>query len=426
MANFSESNEYKGKQAAEVTVSVLHVFLLDRSPTKGEFATAVAAIEGGLSVADYAAGVLASTEFTHHVEATQPLTGATVISTGHNISCAVLAGGTAKCWGENTFGGLGDGTTTVRTTPVTVAGLVGATAISTDWVHTCALLADGTAKCWGYNAYGQLGNATTENSTTPVAVSGLTGATAIDVGTDFSCALLSGGTVRCWGRTWEDGEPAAWTTTPVAVPGLTGATTLSVSGKHACAKTSGGALKCWGDDAFGQSSGGRAKSTPRAYAATPVTIPGISAPKAATAGGTRGCAVLSGGTARCWGLNLNFQLGDGTDFWRTAPVTVSGVSGATAIAADGDTTCALLAGGAAKCWGPWNDLGQLGDGTTATRRLPVAVAGLTGATSISVGVTSTCAIVAGGAVKCWGANDHGQLGDGTKTDRTKPVTVLHG
>ena len=89
---------------------------------------------------------------------------------------------------------------------------------------------------------------------------------------------------------------------------------------------------------------------------------------------------------------------------------MSGVTGATQISAADLHSCALVAGGAVKCWGA-NSYGELGDGTTYSSSVPISVSGVTGATQISAGGFHTCALVAGGAVKCWGGNFSGQLGN---------------
>lgn len=142
------------------------------------------------------------------------------------------------------------------------------------------------------------------------------------------------------------------------------------------------------------------------------------------------CALLADGTVRCWGRNGVGNLGDGTMTGRLNPVEVlaSGstqgtdvLGGVTQISAGSRHTCALLSDQTLRCWGR-NVEGQLGDGTTTNRRNPVQV--LTGVQQVSSGVEHTCALLTGGTVRCWGGNIDGRLGDGTTTDRQSPVQVL--
>jgi alpha-tubulin suppressor-like RCC1 family protein len=157
----------------------------------------------------------------------------------------------------------------------------------------------------------------------------------------------------------------------------------------------------------------------------PVYVAGLTGPASTiSAGLSHSCTILETGGAKCWGANGSGQLGDGTTTNRTMPVDVIGLSsGVSAIATGGGHTCALTAGGGIKCWG-WNANGQLGDGTTTDRATPVDVVGLgSGVRAIAAGRYHTCAVTEDSGVKCWGFNAAGQLGDGTTTDRATPVDV---
>ena len=368
--------------------------------------------------------------------------GVSTVVAGLSHTCALTSAGGIECWGDNSYGELGDGTTTDRGTPADVLGLIGGvSAVAAGDCYTCALLdADhgGGVKCWGWNRYGQLGNGTQDDRTTPVDVSGLTGGVvAVAAGYLHTCALLDadhGGGMKCWGYNHEaqlgDGTRNAQNA-PVTVNGLEGrVAAVAAGGGHTCVLLNAGhgsGVKCWGDNHHGQLGDGT--TTARTAPGDVGGLTGVVS--AAAAGGEHTCALLNtgdGGGVKCWGANDEGQLGDATATLRYAPGDVSGLtSGVSAVSAGRAHTCAVLDadhGGGVKCWGR-NSSGQLGDGTTIERRTPADVSGLArGGVAVAAGGEHACALTTGGGVQCWGYNDYGQLGDGTWEERHTPVDVI--
>jgi len=185
----------------------------------------------------------------------QDLTNVTALATGLNHTCAI-GGPSLYCWGGNGFGQLGIGTTgSPRNRPEYVSVTNGARSVAVGTYFTCAVSYSSHPHCWGQNTYGQLGNGNTTNQMSPTLVSGLTDVAGIALGAYHACALLNDGTVRCWGSNMfgqlGDGT-ANNSTVPVTVSGLSGITALSAGAGHTCALRNDGTLWCWGTNLFGQ------------------------------------------------------------------------------------------------------------------------------------------------------------------------------
>jgi alpha-tubulin suppressor-like RCC1 family protein len=301
--------------------------------------------------------------------------------------------------------------------------------------HTCALLEGGTVRCWGWNSTGQLGAGGNSTATIgddePAGWNGDidAGESVIRVaaGGTFTCALLESGAVLCWGRRWglgyvgDDETPAQ--ADPVDLGGQ--AMQIAAGDNHACALLESGAVRCWGWNDYGQLGYGHTEivgddETPAS--AGDVNIGGTAIDIAA--GGSHTCALLDTGAVRCWGLNSSGQLGYGAigvigdDETPASAGDVDLGGTAVRIAAGGGHTCALLDTGAVRCWGH-NNYGQLGYGNTQTVRTPASAGDVElGGTAIRVvaGYAHTCALLDTGAVRCWGHGSTGKLGYGNTED----------
>ncbi|MGW4161463.1 RCC1-like domain-containing protein [Streptomyces sp. NPDC004788] len=344
----------------------------------------------------------------------------TGIDGGVNHSVALHSDGTVWTWGLNSDGQLGDGTNTGSTRPVQVcapgrtapctAFLTDVVAVAAGAFHNLALRSDGSVVAWGDNEYGQLGDSTTTSRNTPVQVCArsatapcatfLSGVTSLDAGSWHSLAVHADGTVSSWGLNSSgqlgDGSDDFQKSVPVQVA-LTGPAAGSVAGggSHSLALLTDGTVRGWGHNFFGQLGDGTATGTN-----TPVQVcaPGQTAPCAAfltgvnqiSAGGDHSVALLNLQNQQSvvgWGDNRAGQLGDGTFNHQQNPIPVR----------------ACATGQTAPC-----------------------SAFLTGVNEIAAGSEHTLAVASDLTALGWGSNANGQVGDGTTTDRHVPVQVCSG
>ncbi|RYZ50131.1 MAG: RCC1 repeat-containing protein, partial [Proteobacteria bacterium] len=406
------------------------------------------------------------------------LTGVTSLAVGYDHACAVQADQKARCWGFNDKGQIGDGTTGNRATSVQVnaASLGLVNSVYAGFYHTCAILAaDATVKCWGSNSQGQLGNGTTTNSSLPVVATGVINAQSMAIGWNHSCSVSAiDQTIKCWGANdkgqigvgperryanpirptdipliekfasgehfncaivvsdrsvicWGEnpnGQLGDGTTTnrstPVTVAGLSGVSSIALGYGHACALFPNGSMKCWGQNMMGAI--GDNTITTRLV---PVSVQSLPPVRSIAASDWATCAIVaSDDSVMCWGDNARSAIGDGTSTDRHLPTAVSGLSGVDRIYGGTFQHCAIMkSDSSVKCWGN-NNNGVLGDGTTTTRATPTDVVGLVGVKELNMGVFHICAsTISDGSVYCWGQNSDGQVGDGTTTDRYLPTKV---
>jgi alpha-tubulin suppressor-like RCC1 family protein len=142
------------------------------------------------------------------------------ISAGGRHTCGLTTSGDAYCWGWNAFGQLGDGSTAIRLTAVPVrAGTLVFSNIVAGWYHTCALASGGAAYCWGFNSRGQLGNGSTTDSSSPTPVGGGLLFTELSLGVSHTCGVTKTGTTYCWGEN-TFGQLGDGTTTDATLPRL--------------------------------------------------------------------------------------------------------------------------------------------------------------------------------------------------------------
>lgn len=387
---------------------------------------------------------------------------------GARHSCALLAGGVVKCWGDAASGQLGLGNITRIGDNAGEMGAVlaavdlgigrTATKITAGAFHTCALLDDATVKCWGSGAMGALGSGSTalvgdgpdEMGDLLAPVSLGTGRTAVDIdaGTNHTCAVLDTGVVKCWGSNSFGQLGLGDTVTRGTAGGQMGdalpavelgtgrtATAVVAGNDHTCALLDDATVKCWGGNASGQL--GLGDSTRRGDnagemgdALMPVNLGSGRTAFGVEVGSSFSCALLDNLAVKCWGVNSSGQLGIGNTATRgtsashmgnnLAPIQLGTGRTARRLSLGNAHTCVVLDNGSLKCWG-LSSKGQCGHGDTITRGdspfemgdgLPAVVLGGGAALFVSAGQEHTCAVLADSSMKCWGDNTYGQLGQG--------------
>lgn len=262
---------------------------------------------------------------------------AVAVTVGASHTCALLADGQVRCWGSSQYGKIGHGSTggasTAVTQPTAVVGLSNVTEVRAGSEHTCALLATGEVWCWGRNQVGQLGDGTppgssSAHSNVPVRVLGASNVTRLGVGFQSSCALLQDGTARCWGLNsgGQLGNGTSGTGTnqasPSVVTDLSDLTGLHIGGGGGCAVRADETVSCWGHGSLRGDGTGTNGLLTKSVVSTITNAVEVVVGGSTSSGTGYACALLHDERVRCWGRNLNGQLGDGTLTNRLTPSTL--------------------------------------------------------------------------------------------------------
>ncbi|MCS5537426.1 MAG: hypothetical protein NZ770_04915, partial [Candidatus Poseidoniaceae archaeon] len=304
-----------------------------------------------------------------------------------------------------------------------------ASAISVGAHYTCGIKDTGAAICWGYGAGGRLGNGGTANSNVPDLVDLPSGRSVVEMSAGgHSCAVLDNGSAMCWGkgdygRLGNGGTTSSSTPVYVDLPAGRTAKTISSGYHHSCAVLDNGSAMCWGLGEDGQLGNGY-----YANESTPVYVALPAGRSATSIVGGKGhtCALLDNGSATCWGDGGKGELGNGAATNSNVPVFVNLPSGRTMteISAGADFTCGLLDNGSAMCWGS-DASGRLGDGgaTNTDSSTPVytEITSDRAFNSITAGNEHACATAYDGGIYCWGENANGQLGNNDTQDVSTSV-----
>jgi alpha-tubulin suppressor-like RCC1 family protein len=415
---------------------------------------------------------------------------------GEYHTCAIDPLGFLYCWGLGINGQLGygelGGGANVGENPQRVPATVGPVGtpngedvplryvvdVALGVGHTCALLNTGDVQCWGSHTNGELGYGPLGDDNvgddqnpklaaprpTPIDLGGKAVQIAAGV-SKRTCAVLDNGKVRCWGLAIDGelgypvSEPGGGDVDPNIIvgdnetPASVGdvdvggnVVQISLGGQHTCALLDDGNVRCWGQGEAGALGYGSTEDygdqeTPAA--AGNINMGGVRVLQIA-AGGTHTCALLEGGTVRCWGRANEGQLGYGMTTFNgdqllgnepgETPAEIGDVNvGGTVvqITAGGQHTCALLDDGGVRCWGTafrgvlgYSNLANIGDNETPADVGNVNIGEK--AVRIVAGGFHTCALLETGNVRCWGFNDYGQLGYGNETmigDTEAPVSA---
>lgn len=333
-------------------------------------------------------------------------------------------------WGYNGDGQLGSGTTTDRSSPVQVGALKDWSLIRGSQKTTShAIKTDGTLWGWGSNTYGQIGDGTTTNRSSPVQIGSLTNWASVSGGRSHTLAVKTDGTLWAWGAATSgqlgNGDAVTSYSSPIQIGSLTTWSKVSAgaSGSSLAIKTDG-TLWAWGYNQNGEL--GRSNTT---NYSSPVQVGALTNWSKVYASETFTHAIKTDGTLWAWGQGANGQLGLGNTSYYSSPVQVGALTNWRSVSKDttgGAGVLAVKTDNTAWAWGS-NPYGGLGLGDTTTYSSPVQIGALTNWSVIESDGYSSIGLKTDGTIWTWGYNAYGQLGQSPallyNLNRSSPVQV---
>ncbi|MFK7992267.1 MAG: MopE-related protein [Sandaracinaceae bacterium] len=330
------------------------------------------------------------------------------VVTGTDFTCALMTDSTVYCWGDDSVGQLGQGTTIQSSpTPTQVPGLSDVVMLTAGARHACALLGIGEVRCWGDET-----NSAANCSTPPCSSPGpvlLPPGAILDVAAagQRTCVVQRGSgdnEVRCWG----DGSGAAAPVDMTGLPSGTEATRIHLGGNFACVLNSSTDAFCWGQGDEGQLGTGSFSDLGLPAETTGIFLGGITS---LALGDVHACATSNDGTLYCWGDEFRGKTSHGVDL--SAPTAViSGYVSTSLVATSLEGTCIRLDGTqGVSCMGS-DQRQELGNGGTVDDEDSLQPPVLSDIIQVSSSASSqhVCGIANDGSLYCWGDNTGGQLG----------------
>jgi alpha-tubulin suppressor-like RCC1 family protein len=350
-----------------------------------------------------------------------------IIKAGGDNTCGISINHKLYCWGSNNFGQLGIGIIGgIRSVPQLLTPMTNITHIALGYNHTCAINNLNQLYCWGSNTNGELGIGTSGGDfPTPQLLTPMTNITNIALGVSHTCAVNNLNQLYCWGSNTNGelgiGTSGAAFPTPQLLTPMTNITNIALGYNHTCAVNASNQLYCWGTNSYGQLGIGSFANQSTPQLLTPMT--NITDIKLR---GFYTCAINIFNQLYCWGSNLDGQLGIGIygfSAQRSIPQLLTPMTNITNIALSRDHACAINASSQLYCWGN-NSYGQLGIGSVGGNfATPQLLVPMTNIINIALGHYHTCSLNHFHQLYCWGRNNTGQFGIGDTTNRPSPTLV---